>query len=56
MGYYFDEWRINYEALKKITKSGPFSSEYIKFSEPDEELNLRVGQVEQDPIFDNYGR
>lgn len=51
MGYYFDEWRINFEALKKKVEAGPLGTVFIKFSEPDEELNLRKGQVEQDPIF-----
>ena len=53
MGYYFDEWKINFEALKKKVSQGISPTVFIKFSDEDPELNLRKGQVPQDPIFDN---
>lgn len=53
MGYYFDEWRINFEALKKKVSQGISPTVFIKFSDEDPELNLRKEQVPQDPIFDN---
>lgn len=53
MAAYFDDWRIDFEAMKQESSSGPIETVFMDNLRPRVDISLRENQVKQDPIFIN---
>ena len=53
MAAYFDDWRIDFEAMKQESSSGPISTVFWDDLRPKVDINLSRNQVKQAPIFTN---